>query len=298
MLLQQEEQRPNGDQKKQEQEQEKECTQDRLCTIIIQLSGYLVQRREFETAIVLQERMLAVLGCTDLIESCLTELLCPDDDHGDLTPMSARQVEAFTRAAVVLLHTARIQLCAGDPRSASRLVDVVEVMVRRYGTTLRADLADVLTACVKLHRGLVMFSSNKENDAKDCFRATLHSIEHLLPTAAVATEKVRRRSLTNVVLTSSSVHAMLLTADDSTALLRSVALTTVNNLSVCLFHVGGIFEAIDMLEKYVRINPQLFLHPSVVHNLKTCYDVAYKPTRTSSKKAVLSRLVQMFHASR
>ena len=64
------------------------------------------------------------------------------------------------------------------------------------------------------------------------------------------------------------------------------------------FLAGTIFESIDLLEKYVRLNPSLFLHPSIVHNLKTCYDVAYKPTRTNSKKTIISRLVQLYHSSR
>ena len=125
-------------------------------------------------------------------------------------------------------------------------------------------------------------------------------IDHLLPNAQgeLAKKNVRRKSLNNVVLSSSNTHATILTATDSTSLLRCVAITTINNLAVCNFHIGEIFESIRMMEKYIQKNPNLFLHPSIIHNLRTCYDVAFKPTRTSSKKAVLSRLVQLYHASR
>jgi hypothetical protein len=113
----------------------------------------------------------------------------------------------------------------------------------------------------------------------DVFRKILNSLEDLL--TPVTDVKGRRVSISGAVSKDGVDRQMVSTP---TALLRNAAITSVNNLSVCMFHVGNIFDAIEMLEMYIKLSPRLFLHPSVVHNLKTCYDVAYKPTRTSSKK--------------
>lgn len=203
-------------------------------------------------------------------------------------------------------------------------------------------LNEVLCASVLMHRGLVLFSSNKESLAAEKFEETLNSIEHLLPPAALTTTKtsrsrsysrnaaegfnsmtpeqtkeIRKKAEDKAKQDESEVPATGATASrssgeskdcaaatslalafqsDAAAMVRNVAITTVNNFSVCLFHVGDVFESIVVLEKYIRLNPLLFLHASIVHNLHTCYDVAFKPTKTSSKKAVLSRLVELYHS--
>ena len=174
---------------------------DRRYTILVQLSGYLVQQREYESAMVLQERMLTLLNCNTLIESCLNHVITNKSNNNkktndteivndtntetkttnssnnstqyEIEMNTATKIEHFIRAIIVLLHTARVQLCAGDPRSADRLVDVVDCMVIRYGTYISLDLNLILQANVSLHRGLVLFSSNSEKLARDEFVSTL-----------------------------------------------------------------------------------------------------------------------------
>jgi hypothetical protein len=145
-----------------------------------------------------------------------------------------------------------------------------------------------------MHRGLVFFSSNKEKLACDVFQKTLDSIKHLLPPALTKNHVFNE----SIETSSSSSLTTYLNKNDVKSLIRNVALTTINNLAVCMFHIGNIFESIDILENHIRINPYIFLHHSIVYNLITCYDVAYKPTRTNSKKQILTRLVQLYHPSR
>ena len=75
--------------------------------------------------------------------------------------------------------------------------------------------------------GLVLFASNKEEEAGHTFQTTLVSISHLLPTTPTTT--------TTTIATNA---AALVYDDDTHSLIRNVAITTVNNLSVCLFHTG------------------------------------------------------------
>jgi hypothetical protein len=75
--------------------------------------------------------------------------------------------------------------------------------------------------------GLVLFASNKEEEAGHTFQTTLVSISHLLPTTPTTT-----------TTTTATNAAALVYDDDTHSLIRNVAITTVNNLSVCLFHTG------------------------------------------------------------
>jgi hypothetical protein len=78
--------------------------------------------------------------------------------------------------------------------------------------------------------GLVLFASNKEEEAGHTFQTTLVSISHLLPTTPTTT--------TTTTTTIATDAAALVYDDDTHSLIRNVAITTVNNLSVCLFHTG------------------------------------------------------------
>ena len=71
----------------------------------------------------------------------------------------------------------------------------------------------------------MLFSSNKEEDAGHTFQNILVTISHLLPTTTTAAAPA-------------ADAAALVYDDDTHSLVRNVAITTVNNLSVCLFHTG------------------------------------------------------------
>ena len=81
-------------------------------------------------------------------------------------------------------------------------------------------------------------------------------------------------------------------------LLREVAITAANNLAVCALHRGTIFEAVAQIEAAVQENPQVFLHPQIVHNLKILYVVSLKPAAATAKNALIARLVELYHEPR
>ena len=231
--------------------------------ITTQLVGYLVEQGEYESSIVLMERLIQVLGCQDLVETCMDS---SDEkvevDRGVVTtmpPAAAARVERLVRTIVVLLHTARIQLRLGDPRASDRLVDVANAMVIKYELNRKPSLHQILLASVNVHYGLVHFSTGQEEQAQNIFRKVLHSIEDLL--VPVTDKKGRRISISGAVSCDDSDAAVAagVTAVDRqlvstpNSLLRNVAITAVNNLSVSQFHVGKIFAAVETLEKYVKV---------------------------------------------
>ena len=79
--------------------------------------------------------------------------------------------------------------------------------------------------------------------------------------------------------------------------LREVAITAANNLAVCALHRGTIFEAVSQIEAAVQENPQVFLHPQIVHNLRILYVVSLKPAAAAAKNALIARLVELYHSS-
>ena len=101
---------------------------EKIWIILTRLSSYLVERKEFESALVLQDRLLNVLNCQNILETCLKN---SPTNHQDIYVEDAK-IESFTRSLLVLLHTSRIQLYIGDPTSANRLVDVVETVRFTY----------------------------------------------------------------------------------------------------------------------------------------------------------------------
>jgi len=237
--------------------------------ITTQLVGYLVEKGEYESSIVLMERLIQVLGCQDLVETCMDssdeKVEVEVDRVVNVLPAAAR-VERLVRTIVVLLHTARIQLRLGDPRASDCLVNVAHSMVTKYNKELnmKKSLHQVLLASVNVHYGLVLFSSGKEEQAQNIFRKVLNSIEDLL--VPVTDQKGRRVSISGAVSSddSDATATTGVTAVDRqlvstpTSLLRNVAITAVNNLAVCKFHVGEIFSAVETLEKYVKVR-NLFL---------------------------------------
>ena len=237
--------------------------------ITTQLVGYLVEKGEYESSIVLMERLIQVLGCQDLVETCMDssdeKVEVEVDRVVNVLPAAAR-VERLVRTIVVLLHTARIQLRLGDPRASDCLVNVAHSMVTKYNKELnmKKSLHQVLLASVNVHNGLVLFSSGKEEQAQNIFRKVLNSIEDLL--VPVTDQKGRRVSISGAVSSddSDATATTGVTAVDRqlvstpTSLLRNVAITAVNNLAVCKFHVVEIFSAVETLEKYVKVR-NLFL---------------------------------------
>ena len=150
--------------------------------ITTQLVGYLVEKGEYESSIVLMERLIQVLGCQDLVETCMDssdeKVEVEVDRVVNVLPAAAR-VERLVRTIVVLLHTARIQLRLGDPRASDCLVNVAHSMVTKYNKELnmKKSLHQVLLASVNVHYGLVLFSSGKEEQAQNIFRKVLNSID-------------------------------------------------------------------------------------------------------------------------
>ena len=71
-----------------------------------------------------------------------------------------------------------------------------------------------------------------------------------------------------------------------------------NNAATCALHSGDLRKAIGVLEDLVRSNPATRMHPVLIFNLATLYDLAHGAASARRKKEVLQRVAAIYRAPR
>jgi tetratricopeptide (TPR) repeat protein len=282
-------------------------TGEALWSTLRQLVGYLLANNEFSSAIAVQKMMLELVGASGMLplpvvaaaegEVAVLGRQCVPTTPIECFPPQVRQ----RRIVMSLLHLTRIYLHLGDTRSALRLTEAAAGAAEAAATTVaevdtkndteeKKD-ATALEAHVVLNRGLVQFSSSDEDKAAASFERALSLARAALDARPVVDPAKGAASAAEVA----AVAAWTLSPLSSADALREVAITAANNLAVCALHRGTIFEAVAQIEAAVRENPQVFLHPQIVHNLRILYVVSLKPAAAAAKNALIARLVELYH---
>ena len=71
-----------------------------------------------------------------------------------------------------------------------------------------------------------------------------------------------------------------------------------NNAATCALHSGDLRKATGVLEDLVRSNPATRMHPVLIFNLATLYDLAHGAASARRKKEVLQRVAAIYRAPR